>query len=69
MSEELCFFLFLIERYAKKTNQATGDVFLTWEKAGIVQEIYDSYFEYHQENLDNAFMDIDCLLKTKKHAW
>lgn len=61
MSDEMEFFLFLIERYAEKKQRFTGDVLVEWEKKGITQEIYDGYWQYHQEALENAFDDIDRL--------
>lgn len=69
MTEEMKFFLFLIERYANSHSRSTGDVFREWDDKGITQEIYDGYWEYHQEALQNAFMDIDSLMSSGKHAW
>ncbi len=69
MSDEMYFFLFLIERYAEKKGRFTGDVLQEWENKGITQEIFDGYWEYHQEALENAFVDIDSLVATQKHAW
>lgn len=69
MSDEFNFFSFLLERYAYEKNRLTGDVLKEWEERGITEEIYDNYEMYHQESLDNAFVDIDCLIKTGKHAW
>jgi len=61
MTKEMEFFLFLIERYAKAKGRMTGDVLREWEDKGITKEIFDGYFEYHQERLENAFDDIDAL--------
>ena len=69
MSEELKFFLFLIESYAYVKNRPTGDVLREWDEKGITQEIYDGYFQYHQESLENAIADIDCLAETGKHGY
>ncbi len=69
MTEEMEFFLFLIERYAKEKGRFTGDVLLEWDKKGLTKEIYDGYFQYHQERLQNAFDDIDSLVSTGEHAW
>ena len=69
MTEEMVFFLFLIERYANNYSRSTGDVLREWDAKGITQEVYDGYWEYHQEALSNAFMDIDRLLATGEHAW
>ena len=69
MTDELQFFLFLIERYAAAKGRLTGDVLRKWDAHGITQEIFDGYFIYHQEALTNAYMDIDSLLATGKHAY
>ena len=69
MTEEMKFFLFLIERYAAKKGLATGDVIREWDAHGITQEIYDNYEIYHQERLENAYDDIDSLIATGKPAW
>ena len=67
MTNELSFFLFLIERYADKKGKSTGEVLEEWDVKGITDEIYNGYFEYHQERLENAFADIDNLLVTGEH--
>lgn len=67
MTKEMEFFLFLIERYAKAKGRMTGDVLREWENKGKTQEIFDGYFEYHQERLENAYDDIDALVTTGKH--
>ena len=69
MTKEMIFFLFLIERYAKKCGRSTGDVLREWDEKGITEEIYDGYFLYHQERLENAYDDINSLVTTGKHAW
>ena len=67
MSDELKFFLLLIERYAYDHGRLTGDVLREWDSKGITQEIYDGYWQYHQESLQNAYSDIECLMATGKH--
>ena len=69
MTEEMRFFLFLIERYAAAKGRPTGEVLQEWDDRGVTKEIYDTYELYHAERLENAFMDIDSLLETGKHAW
>ena len=69
MSEQMKFFLFLIERYAQYKEKKTGDVMREWDARGITPEIFDGYWEYHTERIENAFLDIDSLLATGKHAW
>lgn len=67
MSDELNFFIFLIENYACYKNRPTGDVLREWDAKGITDEIYNGYFQYHQERIENAYDDIDCLMTTGKH--
>lgn len=69
MSEEMRFFMYLLEYYAVYKEKKTGDVLKEWDANGITQKIYDNYWIYHTERLENAYMDIDSLLATGKHAW
>ena len=69
MTDEMIFFLFLIERYADKYNRSTGEVLREWDDKAITEEIYNGYFQYHQESLENAFEDINGLAATGKHAF
>ncbi len=69
MTDEMVFFLFLIERYSNVKNRVTGDVLREWDEKGITQEIFDNYEMYHQERIENAYEDIDSLIATGKHAW
>lgn len=69
MSEEMSFFIYLLEQYASYRNAKTGDILQEWERHHLVKKIYDNYWGYHTERLENAFADIDSLLKTGKSAW
>lgn len=69
MSEEMQFFMYLLEYYAAYKDAKTGNVLKEWDKCGITQIIYDNYWIYHTERIENAFMDIDSLISTGKHAW
>lgn len=69
MTKEMKFFMYLIECYACVKSRSTRDVLKEWDEHGITQEIYDNYEMYHQERIENAYNDIDSLLKTGKHAW
>ena len=40
-----------------------------WDEKAITKEIYENYFQYHQERIENAYEDIDSLMKTGKHLW
>lgn len=65
--EEMEFFIFLLEHYASCKNLSTGQVMQLWDEHHLVDEIYEGYWLYHMEALENAFADIDCLLETGKH--
>lgn len=69
MSEEMDFFIYLLERYADYKQQLTGDTLKEWDDHNITQTIYDNYWGYHTEAIENAYMDIDSLLATGKHAF
>ena len=69
MDVEHEFFVFLLENYACTKNRSTGDVLREWDEHGITQEIFDNFWIYHTEALTNAYMDIDSLLATGKHAY
>ena len=69
MSEEMKFFIYLLEYYAAYKNKKTGDVIIEWENHGILQKIYDNYWVYHTERIENAYMDIDSLIQTGESAW
>lgn len=68
MSDELRFFIFLIEKYASDKNRSTGDVLREWDEKGVTQEIYDGYWQYSQEAIQNAYADIESLVATGKHV-
>jgi hypothetical protein len=59
MSEEMKFFIYLLESYAIEKQVSGRQVLNEWENKDLVDYIYDMYFVYHQETLENAFKDID----------
>lgn len=69
MTAEMDFFIFLLVCYADYKNKDTAKVLKEWDAHNITQKIYDNYWGYHTERIENAFEDIDLLLKTGKHAW
>lgn len=69
VNEEMKFFMYLSEYYASYKNKSTGDMLREWEKHGITQKIYDNYWVYHTESMENAYMDIDSLMQIGKTAW
>ncbi|MDY2511007.1 MAG: DUF3791 domain-containing protein [Ruminococcus callidus] len=66
MSKEMEFFIFLIEQYAKSRKTTANKVLELWDTLGLSDLIYNMYERYHCEALDNAFEDIDSLVKEKQ---
>ena len=69
MTDELKFFIWLLEKYAYDKNLPTADVLREWEEKNLIQEIYDSHPLYHTERIENAYEDIEHLAKTGMHLW
>lgn len=69
MSEEMKFFMYLLEYYADYKNMKSRDVLRKWEESGITKKIYDNYWTYHTERIENAYVDIDSLMAKGKPAW
>lgn len=69
MTEEMQFFMYLLEYYADYRNKKTGEILAEWEKDGIIEKIYDNYWVYHTERIENAYTDIDSLMRVGKSAW
>ena len=66
MSKESEFFIYLIERYAEYKNSCAPEILTQWDSLGITEMIYNLYEMYHCESLENAFDDIDELVKEKQ---
>lgn len=69
MSKEFLFFNYLLEMYATYKGKTADEILSLWDNKAITKDIYDSYFEYHQESIENAYKDIDSLLATGKHLY
>ncbi len=69
MSEEMRFFIYLLEYYSRYKNINTGRIMNDWKEKCLIQMIYDNYWLYHTERIENAFEDIDSLMETGKSAW
>ena len=68
MSKETEFFIYLIERYAEYKNTSSPEILKHWDSLGITDMIYNLYEMYHCETLENAFDDIDELVKEKQNG-
>ncbi|MDD6564891.1 MAG: DUF3791 domain-containing protein [Clostridiales bacterium] len=47
----------------------SGDVLKMWDEKHITDKIFDNYWTYHTERIENAYMDIDSLITTGHSAW
>ena len=72
LSQEFEFFIYLLHHYADHKKRQAPDVLRSWnekilENGQTMKDfIYQQYFMYHQESLENAYLDIDHLYKTGK---
>ncbi|MDR1151103.1 MAG: DUF3791 domain-containing protein [Bifidobacteriaceae bacterium] len=62
MSQELGYFIFLIERYAQAKGKTGAQVLEALDAAGLTEFVIGMYDLYHVERTENAFADIDDLL-------
>ena len=69
MSDEMDFFIYLLESYADHKGRTADAVLREWDEHGITQTIYDGYRGYHTEAIENAYEDIDSLMSTGGHDW
>ena len=68
MSKESEFFIYLIERYAEYKKSSASKILAQWDTLGITDMIYNLYEMYHSEAIENAFADIDELIKEKQKS-
>ena len=66
MSDEMNFFIFLIEQYAKYKNKRADIILKQWDDLKLTDTIYNMYELYHTEAIENAFVDIDKLILEAK---
>ena len=67
MNKETEFFIYLLEKYAEYKKISTPDVLNTLEQLDLTNFIYNMYERYHMEAIENAFKDIDDLIKEKRN--
>jgi hypothetical protein len=63
LSEESCYFLYLIEQYALHKGITGKQALDSFEKQGLIEYIYGMYYTYHTERVENAIADIDKNMK------
>lgn len=63
MTKEMDFFIFLIENYAAYKKTGADEIIKKLDELNLTDFVYNMYERYHQEALENAFVDIDHLIK------
>ena len=66
MRKETAFFIYLLERYAEEKGKTADQVLKEWDSMELTDFIYDMYEIYHVERLQNAFDDIDELIRERR---
>ena len=66
MSKEMEFLIFLLEQYADYKNTTADEILKLWDDLDLTDFICDKYERYHTERLENAFDDIDELIRERR---
>lgn len=69
LTKEFKFFAYLLECYAVHKDTTADKILETLDEKNLTQFIYDMYELYHSEAIENAFTDLDSLIKTGKPAY
>ena len=69
MTKEFKFFAYLLECYAVHMDTTADKILETLDEKNLTQFVYDMYELYHSEAIENAFTDLDSLIKTGKPAY
>ena len=65
MNEEMKFFIYLIEHYAAYKNMGADEVLKKLDELELTDLAYNMYDIYHQEAIENAYKDIDKLIRER----
>lgn len=66
MSKEMEFYIYLMEMYAEYKNIPTYEIVNKLDELNLTDFVYSMYEMYHIESINNAFDDIDRLIKEKE---
>ncbi|MCQ2588615.1 MAG: DUF3791 domain-containing protein [Treponema sp.] len=66
MTKEMEFFTFLMEQYAHFKNTTADKVLHQLDEINLTDYVFGMYEMYHSEAIENAFEDIDRLIKEKQ---
>lgn len=65
MCKEMDFFTFLMEQYAHYKNTTADKILHQLDDLNLTDYVFGMYEMYHSEAIENAFEDIDKLIKEK----
>lgn len=66
MEKEMEFFIYLMEKYSEYKKESTTEVVNRLDELELLEYIYNLYERYHSEAIENAFQDIDELIKERQ---
>ena len=66
MSKEMEFFIYLLEHYAYYKHTTADKVLKILMDLNILDDVFNGYEFYHIERLQNAYDDIDKMIKESK---
>lgn len=69
LTKEFKFFAYLLECYAAHKETTADKILEILDEKNLTQFVYDMYELYHSEAIENAFTDLDSLIKTGKPAY
>ena len=69
LSKEFRFFTYLLESYAQYKGITAAEVLKILDEKNLTDFVFNMYEIYHTEAIENAYMDIDSLIKNGKTAW
>jgi len=63
LSNGISFFVYLLEKYAEYKNSNAPQILKKFDETKLTEYIMQMYPMYHTERIENAFNDIDRMLK------
>ena len=63
MTKEMDFFTFLMEQYARYKSTTADIILHKLDELNLTDYVYNMYEMYHSEAIENAFEDMDRLIK------
>lgn len=69
LNKEFRFFTFLLESYAREKDMSASEVLKILDEKNLADFVFNMYEIYHVEAIENAYIDIDSLIKTGETAW